>query len=379
MQATESTPPLYYVLAWLLHARSTIALRLIPALALIAAVPAGYLAVRRLIGWRAALATAAILAVSPVLVSYATDARAYGLFVLTALLTVWAFSALLEGSSPRRFALWAVAAVACVWTHYFGAFLVGAEIVVLLVMCPHARHAIAGWSALVALLLVPLAPLALSQSGDERAEFIAGVPLGTRFTETVRQFAMGPNVPRTWLEAAGLAIFCLALAVGVVHACGPDRGRRALLALAVLAFGTPLLLSALGIEDRFYVRNVIAVAPLAAALAAPALLRPHAVPLALYLALATATSIWVASDWRYEQVDWKGALARAQAIEHRAARRGRHPYERPGRADVSWARAGRAGGRARTAGLGRGRTGARGRATSARSGAGPQPALASSR
>ncbi len=319
VRASESTPPLYYVLAWVLQARSTVALRLIPALALIAAVPVGYLAVRRLIGWRSALATAAILAVNPVLVSYATDARAYGLFVLTGLLTVWAFSALLERSSARRFGLWAAAAVACVWTHYFGVFLVGAEVLVLVVVCPQARRAIAAWSVLVAVLLAPLVGLALSQSGDERAEFIAGIPLGTRFTETVRQFAMGPNVPRTWLEAAGLAIFCVALAAGVINACRSDRGPRALLAVAVIAFGAPLLLSALGIEDRFYVRNVIAVAPLAAALAAPALLRLHAVPLALYLALATLTSIWVASDWRYEQVNWKQALAQAQAIDRDAA------------------------------------------------------------
>jgi Dolichyl-phosphate-mannose-protein mannosyltransferase len=319
VRATESTPPLYYVLAWLLHARSTVALRLIPALALVAAVPVGYLAVQRLIGWRSALATAAILAVSPVLVSYATDARAYGLFVLAGLLTVWAFSALVEHSSTRRFGLWAAASVACVWTHYFGIFLVGGEVLVLLVVCPHARRAVAGWSAVVLLLVLPLVPLALSQSGDERAEFIAGIPLGTRFTETVRQFAMGPNVPRTWLEAAGVAIFCAALAAGVIIACRSDQGPRALLAVAVIAFGAPLLLSALGIEDRFYVRNVIVVAPLAAALAAPALLRLRGVPLALYLALATLTSIWVATDWRYEQVNWKAALARAQAIEPHAA------------------------------------------------------------
>jgi uncharacterized membrane protein len=40
------------------------------------------------------LATASILAVSPMLVWYSTDARSYGLFVLSALLSVWAASAL---------------------------------------------------------------------------------------------------------------------------------------------------------------------------------------------------------------------------------------------------------------------------------------------
>src|SRR2546421_5806402 len=39
IKATESTPPLYYVLTWLLGGRSEAMLRLLPALALTAAVP----------------------------------------------------------------------------------------------------------------------------------------------------------------------------------------------------------------------------------------------------------------------------------------------------------------------------------------------------
>jgi 4-amino-4-deoxy-L-arabinose transferase-like glycosyltransferase len=318
IEATESTPPLYYLLGWLLHARSTVAMRLISALALIAAVPVGYLAFRRLVGWRAALATAWILAVSPILVSYSTDARSYGLFVLTALLSVWAFSVLLDRTSPRQFALWVIASVACVWTHYFGASVVAAEVIVLLVALPRVRLATTGCTSLLALCLVPLVPLVTSQAGDERAEFIAGIPLSTRLSETVRQFAMGPNVPRTWLETAGVVLFCLAVGAGAVMAARSRDGPRVLLALAVIVFGAPLLMAALGIEDRFYARNVIALAPLAAALAALALLRLHVVPLAIYLLLAAVTSVWVATDWRYEQVNWKGALARAETINRAA-------------------------------------------------------------
>lgn len=62
LQQTESTPPLYYVIGWLAGARSAAAMRVIPALALTAGVPVGYLAFRRLVGQRAALATAAMLA-----------------------------------------------------------------------------------------------------------------------------------------------------------------------------------------------------------------------------------------------------------------------------------------------------------------------------
>jgi mannosyltransferase len=316
VEATESTPPLFYVLEWLAHARSTVALRLVPALALIAAVPVAYLAFRRLVGQRAALAGAAILAVNPMLVFYSTDARSFGLFVLCALLSVWAFSALLEDASRRRFGLWALACIACVWTHYFGVFVVAAEIVTLLVVRPRLRLATVGWTALLGVCLTPLVPLVTSQSGDERAGFIAGIPLATRVSEAVRQLAMGPNVPRAWLEGAGLAIVGVSLLVGVALVVRARRpGPLVLLALAAIALGLPLLLAALGIEDRFYARNVIAALPLVAALAAPAMLRLRAAPLALYLVLATVTSIWVATDWRYEQADWKAALARAQSLD----------------------------------------------------------------
>ena len=318
VRATESTPPLFYALGWLVHARGAAAMRAIPALALTAAVPVGYLAFRRLVGSGAALAAAAILAVNPMLVWYSTDARSYGLFVLAALLTVWAFSAVLERASTRRFGLWAGASVACVWTHYFGVFVVAGEAVVLLATLPGARRQTLSWATLVGACLIPLLPLLASQSGDERAGFIAGVPLRTRVSEAVRQFAMGPNVPRAWLEAAGLAILAVAFAGGLWISWGSSMRARGLLALAAIAFLTPLSMSLLGIDDHFYARNVIAVLPLVAALAAPALLRGRAVPLAAYLLLATVASVWVASDWRYEQVDWKDAIARVQSIEPNA-------------------------------------------------------------
>lgn len=316
VRATESTPPLYYVLAWLAGADGAAGMRVISAVALIAAGPVGYLAFHRWIGQRAALATAAILAVSPVLVSYATNARSYGLLVLTALLSVWSFSVLLQRSSPRHFALWVAASLTCVWTHYFGAFVIAAEITVLLVTRPRERLVTVAWSGVLGVGLTPLVVLVADQAGDERAQFIAGIPLSTRLSSTVRQFAMGPNVPTPWLEGCGLAMMCLAVAVGCVMAV---RTRREPLALAAIALGAPLLLAMTGIEDRFYARNVIAAAPLAAALASPALLWLRAAPLAIYLVLAAVTSVWVATDWRYEQADWQHALARTQSIDKGAA------------------------------------------------------------
>jgi mannosyltransferase len=315
VRATESTPPLFYVLTWLTGARSAVALRLIPALSLTAAAPVTYPSVRRFIGQRAALVSAALVAVSPMLVSYATDARSYGLLVLTALLTVWAFGEVLDRARTRDYVLWVALAALCVWTHYFGAFLVTGEVLLLLALRPRRRLRTVAASAALALLVAPLVPLVADQSGSERAGFISEIHLGSRVVTTVRQFAMGANVPRTWLEAAGLAIWAMAVAYGSLHALRDGSGPRTLLALGAFTLAIPLALSVTHISDRFYARNVMLVLPLAIAVAAPALLRLRALPLAAYLALATLAAIWVASNWRYEQLDWRDALARAEQIQ----------------------------------------------------------------
>lgn len=318
VEATESTPPLFYLLTWLVKARSAAALRVIPAVALTLAAPAGHFALRRLIGVWPALAAAAMLAVDPMLVEYGTDARSYALFVLIGLLTVWAFSAVLEHGSKKRYALWALACVACLWTHYFGAFLVAGETIVLLVVGVGRRRATFVSAAAIIACAAPLIPLVSAQTDNERAGFIAAMPLSTRFTETVRQFAMGSNVPRTSLEAAGLAVFCLGLLAGVWLAARSDTNTRSLLAIAAIGFVVPLLLSLANIEDRFYSRNMIAILPLAIGLAATGLVRWRAAPLLLYLVLATLTSVWVATNWRYEQSNWKLAIDRVERIERSA-------------------------------------------------------------
>jgi hypothetical protein len=323
--ASESTPPLFYLLTWgwtQLAGDGEAAMRTVSALALIAAVPVAYLAFRRLVGVTASLAVAALLAVAPLLGWYALDARAYGLLVLTALLSVWACSAVLERATTGRLALWALAAAATIWTHWFAGFLVLGEVVALLWLRPHARRPTLLASGAVLVVLLPLLPLLHDQTGDGRAEFIADTSLADRVEQFVRQFAAGPNVPRSWLEAASLAVAVAALTAGIWltarRASGPPDpdaadaqsrdGARALLAIAAVALLVPLALAATGLYDRFNVRNVLFLWPLLAALAAPALLRLRATPLAALLALGVATTLWVQSDWRYENTDWRGAI-----------------------------------------------------------------------
>jgi len=331
--ASESTPPLFYAATWVwthaLESWSAAAVRTVPALALVASVPVAYLALRRLAGATVALATAALLAVSPLLTWYALDARAYGLLVLTGLLSVWAFGAVLDATTPRRLAPWALAAAAASWTHWFAGFLVLAEVVVLLWLRPCAWRGTLFAAGAVLLSLLPLIGLLHQQTGDARAAFIADARLPARAEQFVRQFAAGQNVPRAWLEMATLAIALAALAVGTLLTIRralavreerpPARGlsradaARALLGLTAVSLLVPLLLGATKLYDRFDVRNVLFAWPLVAALAAPALLRLRALPLAALLALGLVASLWGNVAWPYENTDWRSAIAHVAA------------------------------------------------------------------
>lgn len=320
IRQTESTPPLYYVITKLtsdvLGTRGTLALRVPSAVALTAAVPVSFLSFRDLIGRRSSLAAAAFVAVNPLLVSYATDARSYALLVLTALLSIWAFSAILTGGNGGAYIGWFAASVACVWTHYFGAITVLAEAVILLVAVPERRRTTIVSALLIVVCVLPLVPLLLHQSEGEDSAWIAGLSLSGRVTQTVRQFGMGANVPRAWLEVTGLLLVYLGLAAGVMVGIRQPR-YRLLLLIAVATVGIPLAASIIGIDDRFYVRNVIALVPLLGALSAPALLRARGIPLALYLLAALVTSVWVATNWRYEVVNWRAAIVAALPLDHR--------------------------------------------------------------
>jgi mannosyltransferase len=322
--ASESTPPLFYLLTWgwtkLAGSDGAAAVRTVSALAIVASVPVAYAALWRLAGRRAALATAALLAVSPLLGWYALDARAYGLLVLTGLLSVWAFGAALDRTDTRRLAVWALAAAAVVWTHWFGGFLLLGEVLALLRLRPHVwrRTVLVGGTVLV--MLVPLIGLLRDQTEDDRAAFIADTSVANRLEQLARQFGAGVNVPRTWLEAVALVVALGALVVGTVltaRRARHDDGARALLALATVGLLVPLALAATGIYDRFNVRNVLYLWPLFAALAAPALLRLRTAPLAVLLALGIATSLWTQTDWHYENSDWRTVAERLAAPAER--------------------------------------------------------------
>ncbi len=127
---TENTPPLWYLLEWgvsRVFGTGAVALRLLSAIAGIATVPVAWAVGRELQGSptrRAAIVTAAFVATCPLFVWYSQEARAYGLFVLTASLALLCFVRALRNPTTRRLAEFALTASLALLTHYFAVFLV---------------------------------------------------------------------------------------------------------------------------------------------------------------------------------------------------------------------------------------------------------------
>jgi hypothetical protein len=312
VKVTESTPPAFYWLCWaVMHgtgSESDAMLRLSSAVAGTLTVPTAFLAFRRALGTRVALAVAWLCAVSPVLVWYGLDARAYALFVLLGLVNLAALLRVLGRPSRARCAAWALTAVLCVWTHYFAVFFIAGQVLfVLLARGGPARRSILAWSGLVALGALPLVPLVAGQSGDTRRNFIEALTLGLRIEQTVREFGTGPNVPSAVLEGAGLALIGIALLTGLVTlARRRDATAGLLVVIIAVTVLPPLALTVADVERIFYMRNLLVVWPLMASLAAFGFLRARALPLVAYLAVSIVTVLAIQADRRYQNPDWSG-------------------------------------------------------------------------
>ncbi len=128
---SESTPPLYYALAWVwAQAAGTgeFGLRSLSALAGVATVPVAYLIAVELRGRRAGLMAAALVAVNPMLLWYAQEARAYSLLTLLCAVSLLYCARALRYGRRRDLTLWGVASALALATHYFALFLVVPEV-----------------------------------------------------------------------------------------------------------------------------------------------------------------------------------------------------------------------------------------------------------
>lgn len=315
VSAGESTPPLYYIVAWIwakLFGTGEVGLRSLSALFGTATIPLAYALGRRVAGRRAGLVAAALCAFNPLLVWYSQEARSYALMVFLSGLTLLALIRALEQPSGRRVALWALASAAAVCTHYYAGFLIGAEAVWLLYRTTARRQAAIAVGAL-AIAALALLPLALHQRSTGAAAFISQSSLARRLAQVPKQFALGYQGPLEVVATIAAALLIAYAALRLV-ASAPGRERHRALVFAGLGLATiaaPLVLAAIG-PDYLIARNVLAAwLPLGVAVAAGFATgrapREGIAAAALLCAIGVLMVVAVARDDRYQRDDWRAA------------------------------------------------------------------------
>jgi hypothetical protein len=257
----ETTPPLFYCVAWVwarVFGFGEAALRALPALAGVATVPVAYAAGRKLVSPRAGLVAAGLTACSPFLIWYSQEFRPYELLVLLSGAGLAAFAYAREQPTPRAVRAWAILSALAIADHYYAFLAVVPEAVWLLALTPRLRRVQLA-VAVVGLCGLALLPLALSQNSTGNASWIAPIPLGPRLGQIVPDFLVGFQMPAeaVFLTLAKLiAVFALVL-VAVRADAAERRGAVVAGTIAVAGLALNLVLVAGGIDDLI-TRNLLA-------------------------------------------------------------------------------------------------------------------------
>jgi mannosyltransferase len=321
VRTTEVSPPLFFVVEWLMRKLSDaqVWLRLPSLVCGVATIPLVFVVGRRLVGSPAAVVGAGLAAISPFLVWYSNEARAYALLAFLVLASTWALLVALEKGGFWRWALLTVLLAAALLTHYTALFAIGAQALWALWEVRDRRERLVpllvatGVGLLLAAAWLPFAP------GDNGAiAFLVKLTPDTVFREGLRAIAGQPyakvgELPGTigWIALALAAVGCMAGAVLVLRSGKADR-RLALVAL--LAFATPVGLIVYSLfQPNIYVgRNLITSLPffylLAGALLV-ALPRPAAVVGVLLAVVGLGIGLVKSFEQRYQRPDWKGVAA----------------------------------------------------------------------
>lgn len=308
----ESSPPLFFVLAWLSAKLGdpTVWIRLPSLLLGAATIPVVYLLGRETIGRTGGLLAAAIAAASPFATYYGIEARPYATLEFFVALSTLALVRAVRTDSRRDWGLYAIAAAAAAYAHYTAIFVLLTQAAWALWVCRGRRRRwLAANLAAVALYLPWLPSLHGSRLGvyallePLSAAHVVGDALHPVVGYSYASLKSIPTVPGVIAVA-----MCALLGLGFL---GRNQGRpslswlrrdpeRRVLLIVLLALATPvdlLIYSILG-TGLWSARSLIASAPaqtlvLGGLLAAiPPRARPAAVTLVLtVLAFGTIRAI----------------------------------------------------------------------------------------
>lgn len=327
---TESTPPLYFLLAWVsdqILSDGFLAIKLPSLLLGTATVPLVYLLGVRTVGRSAALLGAAIFALAPFDIFYATEGRAYATIAFLSVASTLALLRMLEDDRRRRVVVFALATLALLYTHYTAVFVVGAQLAwALWTHRDKARRLLAA-HAVVALAYAPWIPSFIFQSHDSAADRVEAL-----YKLTPSSYVRG--LGQTWfghpfhplrhvpgrfagaLIGAGLLGGAIVAVLVRLGSRSRSRVRRETVLVFLLALATPVcaLLYSLGPTSVFLPRYMSASIP-TTALAAGAILAAARRPVAVAITSAAVFAGFVIGAVRTVGPDAQRPDFRAAAHE----------------------------------------------------------------
>ena len=231
---TEKTPPLYFLLGWLLARGSdaTVLVRLPSLVASAATVPFIYWVGLRTVGRRAAVVAGAWFAISPFAIFYGTEGRSYALVTALVTLATAALLSALEHRQARWWVLYVLAATGAIYSHYIAALVLIPQAIWALVTHREAIREQLLANATVFVLFLPWLPSFLVQATHSDAEarrlsILAPLTVNNLFGAIGRALVGNPFLGLRGVPGvATIVVLAVALAAGAIIRLNTLRARR---------------------------------------------------------------------------------------------------------------------------------------------------------
>lgn len=317
----EATPPLYFACSWLwtrVFGADALAIRSFSALVGTAMIAVMYLCGRELIARWAGLIAALLTAVSPYMIWYSQEARAYILLALLSALSLLFSARARRTGRPIDLLAWALVAALALATHFFAGLLVLPEGAWLLWRLRRrgATVALAGAVGVVVAVQIALLPLAINDAGHPLDTWIGGLPLSSRIQAIPVDFAASqlyitPTLRWGLWGAAGAALL---LALLTWRSSAAQRAQLALpAALATIVLAVPLIAAVLG-RDYVFARNLTPawiplVVLIGGAVGAERARSLGALTLAAIIVIFVWADVRIGSDPSLQRPDWRAVAA----------------------------------------------------------------------
>ena len=256
---TESTPALYFVVAWLfaqVGGDDFLMIRIPALLFSVATVPVIYALGVRTVGRTPALIAAALFAIAPFDLFYGTEGRAYAAVAFFAALSTLGLVMLVRGGGRGWIAVLAVAVAGAAYSHYLAIFVLLAQFFFALLLFAGRWREVLVAHAGAALLYVPWIPAALEQLRSNTSERLSPLAdVGEGAAAVVKLWFGHPFTGLATIPGdAAMAVIALGLVAAAVFAvaAAAERGfgmSRTTALLLVLMAATPVAAAAYELTD----------------------------------------------------------------------------------------------------------------------------------